>query len=134
MNEHSYIRKIHSLLPRAVYRWKVHDVITNGIPDCYYDSIHGRNLWVEYKWRPTLPKKPDTVIVPELSALQRAWLGERFDRGFDVRVIVGTPQGGIIYHDPDEWIDGITTEHAKKRILLDKDIAAFIEDFLSRPA
>ena len=33
MNEHSFIRAIHKSLPAEVYRWKIHDTFTGGVPD-----------------------------------------------------------------------------------------------------
>ena len=33
MNEHSFVRSIHNALHPDVYKWKIHDTYTGGVPD-----------------------------------------------------------------------------------------------------
>lgn len=93
MNEHSFIRSIHRKLPADVYVWKINDNYQGGVADAYYSLRGGNDLWVEYKYLPKLPKRPDTPVHYGLSALQLDWLRARQLDGRNVLVIVGSPQG-----------------------------------------
>ena len=123
MNEHSYIRAVHRQLPDAIHVWKINVRFRNGVPDCWY-SGGGADLWVEYKWLATVPKK---VFKPTLSELQKKWLRDRYAEGRRVAVIVGSPQGGVILAAPLEWENqvGVTTwmKHA--------DVADWIKHLVS---
>jgi len=97
MNEHSFIRSIHKALHPDVYKWKIHDTYTGGVPDAMYAGPAGV-LFVEYKYIPKLPKKNTTVIRHSLSSLQCAWL-ERMKHSTNVALIVGSNSTGVIIQD-----------------------------------
>lgn len=94
MNEHSFIRSIHKALHPDVYKWKIHDTYTGGVPDAMYAGPAGV-LFVEYKYVKTLPKRDDTIIRHSLSALQIAWL-ERMSQSVSVALVVGVADTAII--------------------------------------
>lgn len=94
MNEHGFIKAVHRKLPPALYRWKIHDNFTGGVPDAWYAGPNG-SLFIEYKYV-TLPKKPSTRIKTGLSALQLAWLDTMCDYKVVVAVIIGSKTGAII--------------------------------------
>jgi hypothetical protein len=97
MNEHSFVRSIHNALHPDVYKWKIHDTYTGGVPDAMYAGPAG-TLFVEYKYIKNLPKKDTTVIRHSLSALQEAWL-ERMKQSTSVALVVGISNSAIIIVD-----------------------------------
>lgn len=100
MTESTFTRSVNTKLPQEVYKWKISDRFTAGVPDAYYSGAGG-DLWVEYKWVKKLPK----LVRPGLSQLQRLWLNARLQEGRNVAVVVGSPQGHIVFTD-GEWDDG----------------------------
>lgn len=96
--ESTFIASIHKLVPPAVYRVKMNNPYTAGIPDVWYSGTGG-DLWVEYKWVPKLPSKADVDPLKLLSALQVLWLDQRRQEGRHVAVIIGSPIGCRILTD-----------------------------------
>lgn len=92
--ENNFISGVHKHLPPAIYRMKTNNPYVAGIPDCYY-SGNGGSLWIEYKFIPKLPARVPVKI--ELSALQRQWLDGRNAEGRNVAVVVGSPEGAVIF-------------------------------------
>lgn len=108
MTEHSYIRSIHDRLRKkapVIYIWKINDPYQGGVADAYYSGAS--DMWVEYKFVKSLPKRIDTKIDPGLSPLQRKWLKDRHAEGRRVCVIVGSPEGSLILPGVD-WDKEIT--------------------------
>lgn len=97
MNEHSFVRSIHNALHPDVYKWKIHDTYTGGVPDAMYAGPAGL-LFVEYKYVKTLPARDDTVIRHSLSALQCSWL-ERMKPSTNVALVLGVADTAIIIVD-----------------------------------
>ena len=97
MNEHSFVRSIHNALSPDVYKWKIHDTYTGGVPDAMYAGPAGV-LFVEYKYVKSLPKKDTTVIRHSLSALQCAWL-DRMKGSTNVALILGVGDTALIIVD-----------------------------------
>jgi len=94
VNEHSFIKAIHRKLPKDIYRWKVSDRFTGGVPDCYYEGSKGA-LWIEYKYLKSLPKRTTTPINPGVSKLQLAWLERAERNGVNTMLAAGYPCGSI---------------------------------------
>ena len=95
MHESDFITAVNKLLPQAIYRWKIHDSFTSGIPDAYYSGTKS-DLWVEYKLLRTTPNKH----TPKLTELQKNWLKAQYERGRNVIVIIGFKGGkGFIAED-----------------------------------
>lgn len=105
MNEHGYIRSVHRHLPADLHKWKVHDNYAGGVPDCWYAGPTG-NIWVEYKWIKALPKRDSTLIKPNLSAQQLAWLIKMSGHSISCACIIGCPEGGILLTEKDQWLQG----------------------------
>lgn len=123
--ESTFIAGVHKHLPAAVYRMKTNNPYVAGIPDCYYSGIGG-DLWVEYKFVPKIPKNGTVKIA--LSALQRRWIEGRATEGRNVAVIVGSPEGAMIFDDgafvPDEMIAG----HFRIGMVATKEVALWITE------
>jgi hypothetical protein len=121
--ENRFIRSLNTKLPKEVYAEKMHNPYRGGTFDCWYSGRSG-DLWVEYKWIPSVPKT--AFVVPELSPLQRMWGSGRFGEGRKVRVIVGCPDGGVIFDTPYMWEGGLSAADFRKRILTKPAIVAWL--------
>ena len=124
MNEHSFIRAIHKSLPAEVYRLKIHDTFTGGVPDTLYAGPSGI-LFVEYKWLKSLPKKESTLINLGLSQLQISWLDKFHSYNQNVAVAVGY-SGGVLLFTNKDWTKGINVANIQKYSLSRKDYISFI--------
>lgn len=62
-----------------------------GIFDCWYSGTCA-DIWVEYKYGKN-----------ELSPLQKEWGKDRYIEGRQVYVIIGSPEGGVLYTTPESW-------------------------------
>lgn len=104
MNEGRFITRIHQKVKRHVpglFFVKIKMLYVAGIPDCYY-SGNGGDVWVEYKYLNSTPKRSEFQLSHEVTALQRDFLSGRQAEGRQVGLIVGTPDGAAIYVDR-EW-------------------------------
>ena len=96
MNESGFIATVHKKLPSDVYAWKINARFAPGVPDCWYSGPNG-DLWIEWKYL----HKMLTRHRPKLSKLQATWLDKRHDQGRQVAVLVGSPEGTIVYLNKD---------------------------------
>lgn len=131
MNEHSFIRSIHSKLPTDVYAWKINDNYQGGVADAYYSMRGGNDLWVEYKYLPKLPKRPTTLIQYGLSALQLQWLRERLADGRRVMVIVGSPQGHLVMEN-GAWESAVPCSGFISQAIDTRGVVTYILETLQR--
>lgn len=122
--ESTFIASVHRHLPPELHREKMCNPYSSGTADVWYSGNHA-DLWVEYKFIQKLPAKPGTLIVPELSALQADWLDGRNDEGRNVILIVGCPEGGVIYIEGN-WHKTYSTEQFRKMIRDRKTLADWI--------
>lgn len=94
--ETTFIRAIHSLLPVGLHREKNNNPYGSGTPDVWY-SGNKADLWVEYKFLPTLPQTAIVDPLKLLSVLQHNWIRDRSEEGRNVAVIIGCARfGGVI--------------------------------------
>lgn len=93
--ENNFIARVHKHLPATIYREKMHNAYRGGTPDVWYSGTE-RDLWVEYKYIQSIPKRSATQVPVGLSALQRQWIGRRLTEGRYVIVIIGCKQGGYV--------------------------------------
>lgn len=136
--ENTFTDSVHRHLPPVTDLWreKMANPYRSGTADYWYSGRgkKSRDLWVEWKFI-TLPKRPTTVIDlvngrdPPISPLQRSWLRDRYLEGRNVRVIVGSTAGGVIFKDM-EWEEPLTMLEFQERALPRASIARFIEDFV----
>lgn len=121
--ENTFIASVHRHLPMKMYRMKNHNQYNGGIADCWYSGPAG-DLWIEYKFV-VLPKRSDTLIVPNLSALQIDWLTNRSKEGRRVGVIIGSKEGGAWLPDL-AWTTPLKTIEFCKLMMPRSDLAAVI--------
>jgi len=89
---------VHRHLSPEVYRWKIHDTYTGGVPDVFYCGPAG-SLWVEYKYI-RLPKRKTTVVTFGLSELQLIWLTKIAMYGQTTILVVGWQQSAQVLYGP----------------------------------
>lgn len=101
MNEHSFIKSIHSKINTKVFVWKISDKFQGGVPDAYYSGPTGY-MYVEYKYQPKLPTKQETKVKINLSKLQRLWLARAKSHNHLAYIALGSPAGVYITDDITE--------------------------------
>jgi hypothetical protein len=127
--ETQFILSIHKhLIPEDPHREKNYNIFRSGTWDCWYSGKLS-DLWIEYKYNPTFPIQ-DRFIIPKLSPTQEKWGNARYKEGRNLVVIVGYPQGGVIYYNPYEWSEkGLDIDQLKERLQKRKELAEFIYKF-----
>jgi hypothetical protein len=119
--ESTFIRGVNKYLPETYFE-KTNNPFRSGVADMWYSGIEG-DLWVEYKNDPSLPKSRE--YLPKLSPMQVKWLGDRYYEGRNIAVILGLPEGGVIYRDLD-WLKPYTRVQLLKRAMSRQDLAKWI--------
>jgi hypothetical protein len=104
--ENQFAASVHKYLPRDLYKLKMNNPYTSGVADWWFSGRRA-DLWIEYKYISEIPKRNTTMIIPALSELQRKWVTERRAEGRNVMVIVGCPEGGVVFETPNRWNEGI---------------------------
>lgn len=120
--ENRFITSVHNRVPDSVYREKMHNPYRGGTFDVWYSGSK-TDLWIEYKYIERIQKKG--LVVPALSALQLDWGTNRFWEGRNVYVILGCPEGGVVY-SPHQWEEGVSVEEFRKALLTKPKLAAWI--------
>lgn len=94
--ETRYYTAVHKLLPKNLYREKMHNPYRGGTPDVWYSGT-ADDLWVEYKYIAKVPKLAPISMDKLLSPLQLEWLRRRYEEGRNVVVILGSPDGAWVF-------------------------------------
>lgn len=121
--ETTFIGGIHKLLPLGVYREKMNNPYRSGTADVWYSGR--RDMWVEYKFLPALPKRTDTLIVLDLTENQKIWLRNRCREGRHVAVICGCKAGGVVFNGLS-WDQPISTAEFTSRVISRQAIADWV--------
>ena len=128
--EHAYRTKIRRKLHNSIDVWSIHDSYTAGIPDVWYSGWKN-DLWIEYKYFQTLPKKHIDLTAgkhPKLTKLQQHWLNRKLEQGRSVWVVTGFPTGGVIL-TKGAWMKPFD-QHTQA--ISNDDIVRAIEDHCGR--
>lgn len=128
MNEHSFVRSFHKRLDPELNVWKIYDPYQGGVPDALIFGRDGKACFVEYKYVKTLPKRMTTIVKPSLSAQQSLWLNDKISRGLLAWVILGSEDGIVIFHSPQEWDNGFLRREAE--IITPKEAAVALGQLL----
>lgn len=95
--ETNFTAGVHKHLPPSIYKCKMNNPYTAGIPDVWYSGTKA-DIWIEYKF---IPKNPTRGTVKfNLSELQKHWLERRQAEGRNVAIIIGCPAGGVVVFPP----------------------------------
>lgn len=119
--ETTYIKGVHKHLTQSYYE-KTNNPFRSGTPDVWYSGNLGE-LWVEYKFIERIPK--NAKILPEVSPRQAQWLSNRYVEGRNIAVVLGSPEGGVVYHGTG-WLDSITPEEFRERMISKEAVAQWI--------
>ena len=123
--ETTFYQSIHRLLnSQRIYREKMYNPLRGGTPDVWY-SGYGGDLWVEYKYLPTLPKRVPIRMYKELTPLQLRWLGLRFEEGRNVVAILGSKEGCWVFENRT-WERDLDPNQVRDEHLDKRDIAEYI--------
>lgn len=117
--ENTFIASIHRRLPPGLHAEKMANPYRGGTADVWYSGKRA-DLWIEYKFIERIPT--NALVKPDLSELQKLWLGGRHKEGRNVAVVVGCKEGGIILRDLD-W-EGMITPSDFRRFLVSRDTIA----------
>lgn len=122
--ETRFIQRINRLLPLKIglHYEKMNNPYRRGTADSWYSGDKA-DLWVEWKFLPTLPK----VIYPQklLHPLQKAWLNGRFREGRNVVVIIGCADGGVVLEN-EAWNNEIMKQDFLEQLKSATELACFI--------
>lgn len=98
---------VHKLFPGSFHHEKMNNPFRSGTADDWYSGKH--DLWVEWKWEPKFPR----IVKPNLSPQQERWCDGRFAEGRNIKVVVGSPTGCILFATPTEWNEGRARDEAQ---------------------
>lgn len=144
--ENTFRASVHKYFdPAALHHEKMANPYSSGTADDWYSGRphprHGqsRDLWIEWKFV-IVPVRDDTLIdlvggkKPDITHLQQHWLRERYNEGRNVRVGVGSANGGIILADL-AWERPIPAGEFRTRMVSRKELADYIVSFVQgKPA
>ena len=123
--ETRFRNKIERRLPPGVYCEKMSNPYRGGTADSWY-SGNAADLWVEYKFLPSMPQRGDIDAKRiGLTRLQGDWLRGRYKEGRNVCVIVGVPLGGVIMRDL-EWEQAMSAGAFQSRVVTIPSLAEWI--------
>ena len=126
MNEHGFIKSVHSYLPPTVYKWKIRDTYTGGIPDVFYAGPQCM-MFIEYKYVKKLPVRSKTNIKCSISALQQTWLQRMYNQEHKVAVVLGVDREAMILVN-EKWCTPITVATFTQNCMPFKQVAKWIEE------
>ena len=117
--ETRFIASVHTHLPVSLHKEKMNNPYRGGTADVWYSGKRA-DLWVEYKFLPCLPVR--SAISTNLTALQLAWLANRYEEGRSVWVIIGCKDGGVVL-TAKYWEMPITVSAFKDLLSTRKELA-----------
>ena len=122
MQERQFITKVHKNLSSDIYKWKINDSYTGGVPDCFYSGPAG-HCFVEYKFKKELPKRDRTPINFNLSAQQELWLTERSKQGVPCYVALAVDNLIVLTQNFEKSNQYLTEEFLEDSMLFEDFVA-----------
>jgi hypothetical protein len=108
---------------RHIHYEKMNNPYSSGTFDGWYSGK--RDLWIEFKYLPTVPVRATVSARKLLSELQFNWGNERHEEGRAVAVIIGCPAGGVVLVDR-AWEQDLSADQFKTLMLSLDDLAAWV--------
>ena len=122
MQERQFITKVHKNLSSDIYKWKINDSYTGGVPDCFYSGLAG-HCFVEYKFKKELPKRDKTPINFRLSTQQELWLTERSKQGVPCYVALAVDNLIVLTQNFEKSNQYLTKEFLEDSMLFEDFVA-----------
>ena len=122
MNEHSFIRSIHTNMSSDMFVWKIADKYQGGVPDTYYSGPFGY-MYIEYKYIQNIPKRSTTKIKVALTELQRSWLRKAQSHNHLAYTVIGSSAGVYIIANLDLMYvtqENLISKSIPKKIFIDR--------------
>ena len=97
MTEAGYLTGLRKRLAPFIYYLKINLRFGQGVPDLFLSGSK-QDLWIEAKYARTVP--PTLTLTDDrywLSVSQQEWLVNRHNEGRNVAVLVGSPQGDMLF-------------------------------------
>lgn len=115
---------MHKHLPskQELHREKMNNPFSSGTADVWYSGDLA-DWWVEYKYLTKVPVR--ALVLADLSELQKDWLSGRHREGRNVAVVIGSPEGAVIYLDLT-WLQPITPDEFRSRMISKRELAAWL--------
>lgn len=111
---------------QTIHYEKMNNPYSSGTADGWY-SASGGDLWVEFKYLPSVPQRATVSPSKLLSELQLRWLNGRCEEGRNVAVVIGCPAGGVVLVDR-AWETDLSAEVFKSLILSVDNLADWIRN------
>lgn len=130
MNEHGYSRSLKTRFKKAgLFSWKINDSYAGGVTDFFLEGDQA-DAWVEVKYIKQLPKRDTTIIDlmnprTYLSILQQAWLRRRYTKRKDAYVLVGCPEGSILFTEL-EWETAQPADFYRRNVRSHDEVVAHL--------
>ncbi len=105
---------------------KMNNPYSSGTPDVWYSGNYA-DLWVEYKFLPTVPQTAIIDPLKLLSVLQHNWIRQRDEEGRNVAVIIGCARlGGVILRAQE--LAPLTASEFRDNLMPRKGVAQWITE------
>lgn len=128
--ETNFSNAVRSALPEGIYSMKNNNEYVAGVPDLWFSGPKG-DLWVEMKFVPKLPVHVPLRPYELLSPLQLKWLGDRYNEGRNVAVMIGCKRNrlieGIVLCDL-AWEKDIHPQDFNTLIVSKTELVSFIRE------
>ncbi len=104
---------------------KMNNPFRSGTADGWY-SGPGGDVWVEFKYLPSIPIRTTVKPLALLSTLQNQWLTGRHEQGRNVAVIIGCPAGGVVL-TALQWHQELSSLQFGARLMSESELAAWVQ-------
>jgi len=106
MNESTFWQALKKDIGGRIYSWKINARFVAGVPDSWFSGMD-TDLWCEMKYVQTMPPliNPTNLLSPR----QMAWLEARYKEGRNTSVLIGSPEGCVMFWG-DSWKEPLDRE------------------------
>jgi len=111
---------------RLIHYEKMNNPYSSGTADGWYSGAGG-DLWVEFKYLPSVPLRSIVSPTKLLTDLQLKWLNGRYEEGRNVAVVIGCPAGGVVLVNR-AWESDLPADFFKTLMMSVIDLANWIRN------
>ena len=107
---------------------KMNNPYRSGGADSWYSGKKS-DIWIEYKYLARTPQRADVWPANPnetlLSRMQLDWLNERHEEGRQIAVVIGCPDGAVVFSDR-RWENKIPAKEFVSLLNSEKQVAEWI--------